>query len=79
MYHTERGEFRERATIDEKERALAGKGFLRPHIGYLVNARHIDSLQTETVVLTDGTRIPVSRKYRQAFRQKHFEWVVNAP
>ena len=25
--------------------------------------QHIDSLQTETVVLTDGTQIPVSRKY----------------
>ena len=71
-------EYRERATIDEKAEKLLHKGFLRPHIGYLVNMKYIDTLQPQTIRLIDGVQIPLSKRYHKEVRRKFFEWMVKA-
>lgn len=78
VIHTVRGDFRERCSMNDKSVALDGRGFLRPHIGYLVNMRYIAELTPQTVRLTDGRQIPVSRKYRAQVRRQFFEWMVSA-
>lgn len=77
IYHTIRGEFRERNTLDGKS-DLLDKGFLRTHIGYLVNIRHIEKIRTADIILSDGAVIPLSRKYHNHVRQCFFEWMVNS-
>ena len=47
--------------------------FLRCHQGYWVNTRQIKALQREEFVLTDGTRIPISRTFRDEARSRFFE------
>lgn len=76
IYHTARGTISERTTLDKKT-DLLHNGFLRAHIGYMVNIRCIDKIQTGDILLSDGTIIPLSRKYSEAVRKQFFEWMAS--
>ena len=76
IYHTARGTISERTTLDKKTDLLRN-GFLRTHIGYLVNIRCIEVIRTGEISLSDGTIIPLSRKYSEAVRKQFFEWMAN--
>lgn len=67
--------YRERSKIDEKYDDIHTKGFIRVHIGYLVNARFILEFQTNNVILTTEQRIPLSKKYRNTATNEFFEWL----
>ena len=76
IYHTVRKTISERTTLDRKA-DLLNKGFLRTHIGYMVNMRFIDRIQTGDIRLSDGTVIPLSRKYSESVKRQFFEWMAN--
>ena len=75
IYHTARGTISERTTLDKKTDLLRN-GFLRTHIGYLVNIRCIEVIRTGEISLSDGTIIPLSRKYSEAVKKQFFEWMA---
>ena len=77
IYHTARGRISERTTLDKKT-DLLNNGFLRTHIGYMVNIRHIEKITSTDVYMSDGTAVPLSRKYHDEVRKRFFEWMVNA-
>ncbi len=76
IFHTQRGEYKERSTIDARAVNLMNRNFLRPHIGYLVNVRFIDELLPDSIRLINGIVIPVTKKYRKEVKQQFYEWVV---
>lgn len=76
VFHTELGKYRERTTIDEKAVELLPKGFLRPHIGYLINVIYIDELLPQSLKMINGVQIPLSKKYRKEVKQSFYEWMV---
>ena len=76
IFHTEGGDYKERTTIDAKTKDLSGYGFLRPHIGYLLNAYYIDEFLPQSVKLINGVQVPLSKKYRKIVKQSFFEWMV---
>lgn len=78
VFHTVSGEYRERTKIEEKYNDLADFGFLRPQIGYLVNIKYINDIQLSSVVLDDGTQVPLSKKYRKKVKDEYFDWMVNS-
>ena len=41
---------------------LAGSAFVRPHNSYLVNVDYIASASQTELVMSDGTKISISRK-----------------
>ena len=47
--------------------------FIRCHQGYWVNLRQIKALERDEFVLSDGTRIPISRGFREVARSRFFE------
>lgn len=56
-------------TLKQLETQLEPKGFMRVHKSYLVNTRHLQKfLHTDsgTLVLTDGSRIPVAQRKKAA-------------
>ncbi|MCD7760703.1 MAG: LytTR family transcriptional regulator [Clostridiales bacterium] len=55
------------------EEALSPKGFLRIHKGYLVNYKFIRRLENTEAVLTNGERIPLSRRRVQEIRTRYLE------
>lgn len=75
-FHTMDGVIQERSSIDKKYSDLSHHGFLRPHIGCLVNAAHITELKSTCVVLSDGTQINLSRGYKKEFKNRFQHWMV---
>ena len=60
-----------RTTLASVEAALAGAGFVRTHKSWLVNPAHVVEAVAEGsgdygLRLTDGTRVPLSRRYPEA-------------
>ena len=49
--------------------------FVRCHQGYWVNLSHIAALDHNEFVLDDGTRLPISRTWRDAARARFFDRV----
>lgn len=67
------GLLRIRETMADMEGALGGKGFIRCHKGYLINAAYIERLRSAELVLWDGEqrwRLPVGRSYEKEVRRK---------
>lgn len=54
-----------RGSMQEYENRLSGKGFVRSHVGYLVNLRHCCSIEKDSLILDNGKRIPVSRERKK--------------
>ncbi|MCD8307157.1 MAG: LytTR family DNA-binding domain-containing protein [Clostridia bacterium] len=50
---------------------LKSMGFMRIHKSYLVNYRFIRLIDTDEVVLTDNTRIPIGRTVRKTIRDDY--------
>lgn len=54
--------------LDHLQEILEKSGFLRCHQSFLVNSRHIRQIEGSWVVLSDQTRLPVSRTHLKALR-----------
>lgn len=60
-----------RRSMQELENTLSPMGFLRVHKGYLVNYKFIRRLEDADAVLTNGERIPMSRRRVQDIRSQY--------
>ena len=59
--------------MDHLEKTLLDLGFMRIHKGYLVNYRFITRLDKTEATLTDGKRIPISRRKSKEIRQRYLQ------
>ncbi len=57
-------------TLGSVEKLLANDIFQRVHRSFVVNRQRIADASAHTLTLTDGTEIPVGRKYRDTIRTK---------
>ncbi len=72
----EDGMLRIRETMTNIEAALGGKGFIRCHKGYLVNAAYMERLKSTEALLRAGKeswRIPIGRSYEKEVQKKVLE------
>ena len=53
------------STMNDEEKKLAPRGFIRIHQSYLVNRAHVWIVRKNYVKLTTGKELPVSRKYEK--------------
>ena len=51
------------STMGKIENSLLGHGFVRTHRSFLVNLSHIRSMMRQELELSDGSVIPIGRKY----------------
>lgn len=52
------------------EKHLSTKRFFRVHAGFIINLDHLDQIRKNgeyKCIMTDGTSIPISRKYKELF------------
>lgn len=56
-----------RKTISQREEIWQNYGFIRVHMSFMVNFNHVQSFDHKTVILKDGTEIPISRSRYQSF------------
>lgn len=66
LYHTPEGILKCRATLSEVEQVLTGKPFARASASFLVNLRHVQSMQGD-VLRVAGEEIRISRGKKKAF------------
>ena len=59
--------------MDHLEKALQEHGFMRIHKGYLVNYRYIMRLDKEEATLTDGQKIPISRRRAKEIKEQYLQ------
>lgn len=76
IYHTTEKDYSERGNMDDKSEELIKKGFIRTHVGYFVNAKHISEIKTNTVVLDNKVEIPISKKFKNSVKETYLEWLV---
>lgn len=62
------------ASMEDTEKQLAPVGFLRVQRSYLVNMAHIQKLNYDKVILTNGTELPVSQKMYSSIKAKYLRW-----
>lgn len=75
IFHTNEGTYQERANISDKQKELAKYHFLRPHSGAVVNADHIKEYQNDTILMSDGEYISVSRTFKKLFKADLHRWL----
>ncbi len=72
-----------RQTIAESEHEWCRLGFVRVHMSYLVNCKFIEEYSNKSILLFDGTEIPVSRSHsketRRFIRAYMLEYQKNEP
>jgi two-component system response regulator LytT len=62
-----------RFSMEDLEKSLGPKGFLRIHKGYLVNILFIHEIGESEVALTNGISLPISRRKVTAIREEYLE------
>ena len=74
--HTVQGEVKTfRGKISEYTDILSDVGFVRVHMGYLVNVRYIYSISSQKIVLDNKEELPISRTKIEAVKQKHASYM----
>ncbi|WP_075877335.1 LytR/AlgR family response regulator transcription factor [Merdibacter massiliensis] len=66
-FHTRRGLFSERASMNDMENKFAPYGFQRIHASFLVNMHHVFGVDGDMVLMDQQDRLPLSRSNRQRF------------
>lgn len=61
---------RVRGSMQEYEKRLLGQGFVRCHVGYLVNMRHCRSIEKNYLLMDNGIRVPISRERKKYVLQQ---------
>lgn len=67
--HTDSGVLTFRATLKDIAAMLPAQWFCAPHQSYMVNLLHVRTIAKDAVCLSDGTRIPLSRRKQAEFLQ----------
>lgn len=67
IYATEGRKFRNKTGISQWENIL-GDGFIRVHRSYIVNKSFVISMSMDSLTLSEGITIPISRKYRDSVK-----------
>lgn len=57
------------STLNKLENQLENRGFFRAQRAYLINMIHVLRVTFEAVVMKDGTKLPVGRKYYKELKE----------
>jgi DNA-binding LytR/AlgR family response regulator len=63
------------STMDKISNMLVSKGFLRVNRGMLINMEHVDNRTKTEVIMKDGERFGIGKRYR-ALAQKEFAYYL---
>ncbi len=76
ILHTLTNDISMRKTISETEELLNGYGFVRTHIGYIVNMEYIKLINSKEVILVNGKVVPISRQKVKFVKDEFLRWSV---
>lgn len=67
MLYTKAGNFQCRCKLKDIESQLPMGRFARPHNSFVINLDEVESSARASLILTNGTTIPISQRYSKAF------------
>lgn len=67
-FHTKKGVFHKRMNMSDAQEAFANYGFLRIHVSYIVNEKHITAWFHDAVQINDHEMIPMSRSQKRKIK-----------
>lgn len=76
-YHTSMGVFNVKGSLRAAEAALTSKIFFRSNYCYIVNLNHVRKLDKNTITMTGGDELLVSRNRKKEFLRRMAEIYVN--
>ena len=62
-------------SLSKGESMLPARLFFRCHNSFLVNLSHVGEIERTTLRLRDGTRLPIGRRYYQAFQSAFIHYL----
>lgn len=62
-------------SMRQAEEQLQGTTMIRIHKSYLVNMQYIKKLTAEEVLMSNGTRLPIGRKYKSVVKETFYQFV----
>lgn len=75
VIHTEAASFPISGSMKAFEAQLDHTVFYRIHTAYVINMEFVSSVQKESVLLLDGTELPISRHRKKAFLNAYLSYV----
>ncbi len=72
-FYTRKGTFHKRCNMVDLEKEFCRYGFVRVHVSYMVNEKHILNWGRDSVELTGHLSVPVSRSQRRRLRKEKKE------
>lgn len=73
VYYTLSGKYKERGKMIDKYSQLFYQGFVRVHIGFMVNIKKIKNITKTDVILNNGETIPLGKKYKNDVKMRYYE------
>lgn len=73
-YHCTNYEITVVGTMKKMENSLKGHYFVRIHNSIIVNMKHIAEVKSQTLLLSNGVELPVTRSKKEAFRRAYLEF-----
>ena len=77
IYHTGKGDFRTRGTMQETKEKLGKSSFSECTAGCLVNLQYVERMGRDTIIL-NRTELPVSRRLKKEFTRDFIDYVGGA-
>lgn len=75
IIHTKKMKYQSNMNLNEIWENLDERMFAAVHGSFIVNLKHVHSVSSGMVMLTDGTELGVTRGYRKELTEKHIAFV----
>ena len=75
IIHTKKMKYQSNMNLNEIWEKLDERMFAAVHGSFIVNLKHVHSVSSGMVMLTDGTELGVTRGYRKELTEKHIAFV----
>lgn len=73
-YHCTKYDITAPGIVRKIENRLKEHGFVRVHNSYLVNMKFIERVQSQSLILKDGTELQLARSKKDAFRRTYLDF-----
>ena len=75
LFFTTSKTIKSRRSLDDIEKELCNVSFVRTQRSFIVNMRYIAKKTGEAFLLTNGTAVPISRKYKKAVTRAYEDFI----
>ena len=76
LVHSKGKDFQLRMNIQDAAKQLPKRCFTAPHRCYLVNMEHILYTSSDEIMLSNGAKLPISRRKRQEYKIVDFDCLL---